>query len=410
MPPAAPPAERCGIDSVEIARVERLIEANDEASLARLWSTREFADAGEGPGRAASLAARYAAKEACLKLFPRETALGILAEGDFSVARDDYGAPLVVPGPGAQVVMGRYRIARIALSMTHDATSASAVAVAERATTAVPRIGRWVYRFLPIRRRIVLDNLRRVYGERVEEAEIVRLAQAHYAHLARLLGEFLRFRWLSARSKAALVRVENLERLREVHARGKGVLILTGHFGNWEVATIAGLYRFPEARGRFHFVRRAIKPAWLEALVERRFRAAGFGVLGKRGSLEALIERLEAGDLVVFPFDQHAHGRDGVRVEFFGHPAGTFRSLAILAAATGAPVVPAASWREPDGSHVLRFEEPLAPIRDDDPKAEIARNTRAYNAALECLVVRHPEQWWWVHRRWKPAGPTRSRA
>ena len=63
--------------------------------------------------------------------------------------------------------------------------------------------------------------------------------------------------------------------------------------------------------------------------------------------------------------------------------------------------MPAASWREPDGTHVLRFEEPLPPIVRDDPKEELAANTRAYNAALERLVVRHPEQWWWVHRRWK---------
>lgn len=405
---AIPPAgERCGIDTVAVARVERMLAANDAASIGRLFSARELADAGEGPGRAASLAARFAAKEACLKLFPRETALEAIAASDFSVERDGYGAPRVVPGPAAEVVMGRYRIARIALSMSHDATNASAVAVAERATTDVPAIGRFVWRWMPFRRAVVMDNLRRVYGERVDEAELVRLAQAHYAHLARLLVEFMRFRWLSDERKAAIVRVENIDLVRAVHARGRGVLILTGHFGNWEVATIAGVRKVPEARGRFHFVRRAIKPRWLESLVTRRFQRAGFGVLPKRGSLDALVERLEAGDLVVFPFDQHAHGRDGVAVEFFGHPAGTFRSLAIIAQATGAPVMPAASWREPDGSHVLRFEEPLEPIACDDPNEELRRNTRAYNAALERLVVRHPEQWWWVHRRWKATGARR---
>ena len=97
----------------------------------------------------------------------------------------------------------------------------------------------------------------------------------------------------------------------------------------------------------------------------------------KRGSLDALVERLEAGDLVVFPFDQHAHGRDGVVVEFFGHPAGTFRSLAIIAQATGAPVVPASAWREPDGSHVLRFEAPLDPVVSDDAEATSSSRTRA---------------------------------
>ncbi len=148
-------------------------------------------------------------------------------------------------------------------------------------------------------------------------------------------------------------------------------------------------------------MRRPIRPEWLDRLVTRRFRAAGFGVLPKRGGLDAMLDRLAAGDLVVFPFDQHASRKDGVRVEFFGHPAGTFRSLAVIALATGAPVVPAASWRDEDGRHVLRFESPLAPIEHSDTNEAIRLNTRAYNRALERMIVRRPEQWWWVHRRWK---------
>jgi KDO2-lipid IV(A) lauroyltransferase len=198
-----------------------------------------------------------------------------------------------------------------------------------------------------------------------------------------------------------MARVENLDVLLAAHARGKGVLLLTGHFGNFEVATAAGIAAFPEARGRFHFVRRPIKPQWLERFVYGRSRRLGFGALSKRGSLDLFVDRLEAGDLILFPFDQHAQGRDGIVTEFFGHPAGTFRSLAILARATGAPVVPAATWREPDGQHVLRFEQPLVPIECEDLDEEIRRNTRAYNASLERLILRHPEQWWWMHRRWK---------
>ena len=86
---------------------------------------------------------------------------------------------------------------------------------------------------------------------------------------------------------------------------------------------------------------------------------------------------------------------------FTGYPAGTFKSVAILALTTGAPVIPASSWREPDGSHVLHFEEPLPLIECDDPGETIRRNTRSYNAALERLLLRHPEQWIWMHRRWK---------
>ena len=79
----------------------------------------------------------------------------------------------------------------------------------------------------------------------------------------------------------------------------------------------------------------------------------------------------------------------------------TFKSLAIIALSTGAPVIPASSWREPDGTHVLRFEEPLPQIDCEDTTEAIRRNTQAYNDALEKMLLRHPEQWIWMHRRWK---------
>jgi KDO2-lipid IV(A) lauroyltransferase len=281
--------------------------------------------------------------------------------------------------------------------------------VALPAQPEAPLLGRLLYRLAPVRRGVILENLRRVYGEAAPAADLERLAQAHYAHLGRLAWEFLCFPWVSDARRAAMARVENLDLLEAALARGKGVLIVTGHFGNFEVATAAGLASYPHARGRFYFVRRPFKPKWLDDLVTRRFRRAGFGVLPKRGGLEGILDRLNAGDLVVFPFDQHASRKDGVMVDFFGHPAGTFRSVAVLALATGAPVVPASSWREAQGRHVLRFEEALAPIEHADTNEAIRLNTRAYNAALERMIVRHPDQWWWVHRRWKP-WPVRQRA
>ena len=123
--------------------------------------------------------------------------------------------------------------------------------------------------------------------------------------------------------------------------------------------------------------------------------------MGKRGSLDRILDRLAAGDMVVFPFDQHAGPPDGIESEFFGHSAWTFKSLAIIALATGAPVLPAAGWREGDGRHVLRFEEPVKLIESENVNDEIRATTRAFNAALERLVLRHPDQWFWVHRRWK---------
>jgi KDO2-lipid IV(A) lauroyltransferase len=401
MADAPSPGGRCGIDSVEIARVERLLAETPRADLAKLYSAVELADAGDGPGRAASLAARFAAKEACLKLFPREAASGEIVAADFSVVTDNYGAPRVVCTPRSADVLGRHRVGSIALSLTHDRVSASAVALAQPAPIAVPLSGRLLYRLLPLRRAIVLENLKRVYGDSLADADIVALAQAHYAHLWKLAGEFVKFRWLSAEKKSAIVRVENLDAFIAAFRQGKGVLVLTGHFGNWEVATIAGIANYPEVRGRFHFVRRPIKPAWLDALVTQRFEKGGFGVIGKRGSLDRILDLLSRGDVIVFPFDQHAGPPDGIEVDFFGHPAWTFKSLAIIAMATGAPVMPATSWREPDGGHVLRFSEPLAPIESDDSNEAIRLNTRTYNAALERLILARPEQWYWVHRRWK---------
>ena len=368
---------RCGIDTVEIARIERLLAQTPATDLRKLFSAQELADSGDGPGSTASLAARFAAKEACVKLFPREAALGRIEPADFSVARDDYGAPQAVLSSNAQAVLARHRLHGIALSLTHDRTNASAVALAEPAAVAVPAAGRFLYRFVPLRRDIVLTNLRRVFGDTVSAAEIERLAAAHYGHLWRLAGEFIRFPWLSDARKRTHLRVENLEALIAAMAQRKGALVLTGHFGNWEVATTAFISQFPHMRGKFHFVRGALKPQRLE--------------------------RLEQGDVIVFPFDQHARTSDGIEVDFFGYPAWTLKSLAVIALATGAPVLPAAAWREPDGRRVLRFEEALPLIKSENADEAIRRNTLVFNRALERLVLRHPEQWYWMQRRWRPA-------
>jgi phosphopantetheine--protein transferase-like protein len=407
--PAVAP-QRCGIDSVEIARVERLLRENTPSDLLRFFTAQELDDAGGGEGRASSLAARFAAKEACVKLFPREAALAQIEPHDFSVARDAYGAPQVVLGPRAEVLAGRHRLGPISLSLTHDRTRASAVAVTQSAPVPIPFAGKVLYHLMPLRRRVILDNLRRVYGSTIDEAGIVALAQAHYGHLWALFREFLRYRWMSQAQQQALVRIDNLDAFVAAYEQGKGVLLLTGHFGNWEVATVAGIGGFPQMRGRFHFVRRALKPEWFDRLVTRRFQKAGFGVLPKRGSLDQMLDRLAKGDAIVFAFDQHASPPDGIAVEFFDAPAWTFKSLAIIALATGAPVVPATSWRDADGRHVLRFEDPIPAVDDASTSEAIRLTTRAYNAAIERLVLRRPEQWYWVHRRWKTVdAPARRR-
>jgi phosphopantetheine--protein transferase-like protein len=401
MNPDITPGRRCGLDTVEIARVERFLRDQTPAELARLFSTRELDDAGTGALRISTLAGRFAAKEACCKLFPRETALGTIGPADFAVERDPYGAPAVQPTPNAQAVLDRHRLAPIRLSITHTDTSASAIAWADPKPMAVPWFGRLLYHLFPYRRGVVLGNLRRVFGDVLPEAEIRRLAQAYYAHYVRFLIEFCRLPFMSARRRQSWIRIENAQSPIEAHKQGRGLILLTGHFGNFEVATVAGIRQFPQYHGRFHFVRRALKPRLFNDFITWRFRRAGFGTLSKRGSLDRILELLADGAIIVYTFDQHAGSRDGVAVDFFGHPAGTFKSVALIALTTQAPVIPASSWREPDGSHVLRFEDPLPLIDCEDVAEAVRRNTRAYNAAIERMLLRHPEQWIWMHQRWK---------
>jgi KDO2-lipid IV(A) lauroyltransferase len=401
MDPAPPPSTRCGIDTVEVARIEKLLRETAPADLRRFFSEQELADSGEGDGRAASLAARFAAKEACSKLFPRETALGTIEPTDFSVRKDGYGAPQIEPTPAARAVMDRCFISEIRVSLTHSPATASAVAVAETKPVPVPWFGKFVYHCLPVRRGVVMENLRRVFGAVLPEEGIQRLAQAYYGHFIRFLGEFLRLPWMSAKRKKAMIRVENMEVPLRAHAQGKGMLLLTGHFGNWEVATVAGIGAFSQFKGLFHFVRRPLKPALLNHYVTWRFRRSGFGTIAKRGSLDTILDLLAKERIIVFVYDQHATGREGVVVDFLGHPASTFKSLAIIAMTTGAPVIPAYSWREPDGTHVFRFEEPVPIVEHENTSEAIRLNTRAFNSVLERMLLRHPEQWIWMHQRWK---------
>ncbi len=265
----------------------------------------------------------------------------------------------------------------------------------------VPWFGKWLYHLFPYRRGVVFGNMRRVFGDRLSGAEYIRLAQAYYGHYVRFLGEIIRLPWMSAEKKRKLVRIENVESPLEARKKGKGMILLTGHFGNWEVSTVAGIQQFPQFKGLFHFVRRPLKPKLLNDFVTRRFHKAGFGTIAKKGSLDQILDLLAGGAIVVYVLDQHAGRKDGIGVEFFGEPAGTFKSPALIALASGAPVVPANSWREPDGTHVLRFEEPIELAETDDGGEAIRCATRSFNAALERMVLSHPEQWIWMHKRWK---------
>lgn len=258
---------------------------------------------------------------------------------------------------------------------------------------------------MPYRRRIVMANIDQVFGERLTPAQKKHLAKAFYSHLVTSIKETIQLRFISEDSLKQRVDVRGHERLLDIAALGNGVLVLTGHFGSWEVAPIGGILNFKQFQGRFHFIRRTLGIKALERLLFRRYYEAGLHVITKKNALQHVTDALAQNDAVVFVLDQHASlvNRDGIAAEFFGKKAGTYRSLASCSRYTGVPVVPASSYRLPNGRHVLEFHEPIAWEEQSNTQESLYHNTCAYNQALERIILKHPEQWMWLHRRWKLA-------
>lgn len=270
-------------------------------------------------------------------------------------------------------------------------------------TTRAGLAGRIAYALFPLRQNTVLGNLRLAFGDTLNEAELRDLARAFYSHLLRSLWEFLTVGRKPLATQAGLVRIEKPEIFFTALEAGRGVLLFGAHTGNFPVALTAAILQYPELRGRVAIVLRPFRPAWLRNLFWSRFARAGIDVLEKRGSMSEILRRLATSQTVGFVMDQHAAPAEGVRVNFFGRPAWTFRSLAVVARRSGAAVIPAAIWRERDGGHVFRLEAPLATVATADFAADLRVNTQLYNDALERIIRRHPEQWIWNHRRWKDA-------
>ena len=267
----------------------------------------------------------------------------------------------------------------------------------------VSKAGRFLYYCLPYRRKTVMSNISQVFGTRLTDAQKIHLAQGFYSHIATSIKEMICLRFMSEKQLCSLVDVKGYERLLEVAAAGRGVLVLTGHFGNWEFAPLGGILNFKQFQGQFHFIRRTLGSKTLERILFRRYYQAGLNVIPKKNSLQQVCDALDNNHAVVFVLDQHAiiKNRDGIAVEFFGKKAGTYRSLASIAQYTGVPVVPAAGYRLKDGRHVLEFFEPIVWQDHGTTQASMYHNTLAYNQALERIILAHPEQWSWLHKRWK---------
>jgi Kdo2-lipid IVA lauroyltransferase/acyltransferase len=243
------------------------------------------------------------------------------------------------------------------------------------------------------RRRLALDNIRRAFpamGPREARA----IARASFAGLGMNAVEFLLLPRLDAAGVARLMQIDGEEHLREALARGKGVLLLTGHFGNWDLLGVALAQRgFPLTVLSKVSRSGAVNRLWMGTR-ER----AGVRILTGRNIMRSILGELRKGGVVGFVLDQNALRKDGVFVPFFGRPACTLSALAVLAARTGAPVVPLSTWRE-GGRHRAVIEPALPP----PPPGEegVVERTAAYTRWTEQVIRRRPAQWTWLHDRWR---------
>ena len=253
------------------------------------------------------------------------------------------------------------------------------------------------------------DNLRRAFPG-WDAARVRRTALGVYRHFGRVILDLL---WMQGRPAAqllALCRFEGVERLAPVFARGKGAIMVSAHIGNWEIHAIGHGFRHEWAA----VVTRPLDNPALDQRLTALRTMSGNRVISKHRALQDILGYLRQNRMVAILMDQNVQKEDGIFVEFFGRPACTTTVAAALAVKTGCGLAPVRTVLEADGTYRLIYEPPLEWTPSGDRRADVARLTQELTRVIEGWVRDTPEQWLWLHRRWKTqpdeaAGPRRAR-
>lgn len=250
-------------------------------------------------------------------------------------------------------------------------------------------------------RRVAHRNLRLALPE-LSRSERRRIVRGVYRNLGRMLAECAHFPRYTRDNVKEVITYDGFENYAEAVRRGRGVLYLTGHLGAWELGAFAhSVYGYP-----LHVVIRALDNPHLNDLVNAHRTLAGNRIIEKRDFLRGVLEALKKNEAVGILIDQNSSPQEGVFVDFFRVPACTATGLAKIALRTHAAVVPAfAFWDAQQGRYRLRFDPPLELVRTGDPEQDIVANTQLFMRVLEDHIRRHPDQWLWIHRRWKTRPP-----
>ena len=217
-------------------------------------------------------------------------------------------------------------------------------------------------------------------------------------NLGWMAAEFARMPSYTKENIESVVILDGHENFLAGHSRGKGVLYLTGHIGAWELSSFAhALYGFP-----LHYMARPLDNKPLDAMVNEYRGLSGNKPIFKNESARVMLRILKEAGTVGILADQNTMPGEGVFVDFFGTPACTTTGIARVALHTDAAVVPGyAYWDENLRKYRLRFEPPVELVRTGDAERDIAENTQRFAKVIEEIVRKYPEQWVWIHARWK---------
>jgi KDO2-lipid IV(A) lauroyltransferase len=269
------------------------------------------------------------------------------------------------------------------------------------ADAAAVSLGLAWYHLLPIRRRVAFENLRLAYDGRFDDRRVREVCRGNFIHLMRNLVEFLRMAGGGMRPLRPLLEVRGWERIERARAAGRGVIILSGHVGNFDLLVCSLVDRgLP-----LHILTKHARAGAVDRFWQGSRARLGADLLPRRQAARSILSSLRRNEAIGIVIDQHQRGNASI-VDFFGRPAATTEAAAVFADRTGAPVIPVFMRRLAGGRHRMEVEEDLGFERiSGDRAANVRHNVQRYTAAVERAVRRAPDQWLWVHRRWKVGIP-----
>ena len=250
-------------------------------------------------------------------------------------------------------------------------------------------------------RRAAMFNLNLAFPESSEGAR-EQILRGMIRQIGWMAGEFSQFPKYTAANISRIVEIDGAEHFDSAQRRGKGVLFLTGHMSAWELAPFAhALYGHP-----LHFLVRPVANARVDELINRYRCLSGNRPIEKNRSARAILKVLADGGTVGILADTNTSLEEGVFADFFGRPASTTSGLARIALRTGAAVIPGfLMWDAAQKKYRLQFGPALDLVRTGDEDSDVRENTARFTAVIEAYVRRHPDQWLWVHKRWKTRPP-----